>query len=110
MEFSLKSSRSNGQHKIKKGENNEDNNLLSKKWENKIENYVDKKLAQLNLEINKINDVFNLETYYKQKENKMKKFINIPYIKETNFYVKKYSNEIYDILIKDINKEYKKLK
>ena len=40
----------------------------------------------------------------------MKNFKNIPYIKETNFYVKKYSNEIYDILIKDINKEYKKLK
>ena len=110
MEFSLKSSRSNGQNKGKKGECNEDNNLLNKKWENKIENYVDKKLAQLNIEINKINDVFNLESYYEQKDSKMKKFINIPYIKETNFYVKKYSNEIYDILIKDINKEYKKLK
>jgi hypothetical protein len=110
MEFSLKSSRSNGQNKVKKGEYNEDNNLLNKKWENKIENYVDKKLAQLNIEINKINDIFNLENYYEQKDNKMKKYINIPYIKETNLYVKKYSNEIYDILIKDINKEYKKLK
>ena len=110
MEFSLKSNRSNGQNKGKKGEYNEDSNLINKKWENKIESYVDKKLAQLNIEINKINDTFNLENYYEQKENKMKKFINIPYIKETNFYVKKYSNEIYDILIKDINKEYKKLK
>ena len=110
MEFSLKSNRSNGQNKAKKGESNEDNNLLNKKLENKIENYVDKKLAQLNIEINKINDAFNLESYYEQKDNKMKKYLNIPYIKENNFYVKKYSNEIYDILIKDINKEYKKLK
>ena len=69
-----------------------------------------KKLSQLYLQMNQINDIFNIESYFAQKETKMKNYISIPYIKESNLYVKKYSNEIYDILIKDINKEYKNLK
>ena len=120
-EYSLKSTfsnKSNGQKKIKKirgvnkSEENEENNrtAISRKWENKIEDYVDKKLSQLHLQIVKIDDIFSIESYFEQKKRKMKKYKNIPYINESNFYVKKYSNDIYDELINDVNKEYKNLK
>ena len=107
------SAKPNGQNKIKKiyKEYDDINNFIStRKNKNKIENYVDKKLSQLNLQIDKINDIFSIESYFEQKENKMKKFINIPYISESNFYVTNFSNEIYDDLISDIYKEYKNLK
>ena len=108
------SARPNGQSKMKKvisKDYDEINNMISnKKMENKIENYVDKKLSQLNLQIDKINDIFSIESYFEIKENKMKKFINIPYISENNFYVKNFSNEKYDDLIGDIYKQYKNLK
>lgn len=121
MEYSLKntfSNKSNGQKKIKKikgvnkaAENEENNsNVVSKKWENKIEDYVDKKLSQLHLQIDKINDIFSIESYFEQKKRKMKKYKNIPFINESNIYVKKFNNENYDILIDDVNKEYKELK
>ena len=111
MEFS---SQPNGQNKIKKmisKDYEEINNfIINKKIENRIENYVDKKLSQLNLQIDKINDIFSIDSYFEQKEIKMKKFINIPYINDKNYYVTNYSNEIYDDLIGDIYKEYKNLK
>jgi len=121
IEYSTKSTfsnKSNGQKKIKKirgvskvEENEEINNsVISKKWENKIEDYVDKKLSQLHLQIDKIDDIFSIESYFETKKRKMKKYKNIPFIDENNFFVKKYSNGKYDILINDVNKEYKNLK
>ena len=111
MEFS---SQPNGQNKVKKfisKDYEEINNfIINKKIENRIENYVDKKLAQLNLQIDKINDIFSIDSYFEQKEIKMKKYINIPYINENNNYVTNYSNKIYNDLIGDIYKEYKNLK
>ena len=113
MEYSAKP---NGQHKIKKRiskDNNEMNNNIiinKKKIDKDIENYVDKKLSQLNLQIDKINDIFSIESYFEQKKNKMKKFVNIPYINEDNEYVQNYSDNIYNDLIEDIYKEYKNLK
>ena len=44
------------------------------KNKNKIENYIDMKLVQLNLEINKIDNGFNINSFFEQKEEKMKKF------------------------------------
>ena len=119
MEYTSKNTQSNkpnGQNKIKKSivgeddENNNSNNILNRKMENKIEKYVDKKLSQLNLQIDKLNDIFSIESYFEQKEIKMKQFINVPYINKKNIYVKTYSNEKYDSLINDIYKEYKNLK
>ena len=117
MEYTAKnnlSNKPNGQNKLRKsivGEDDENiNYLMIKKMENKIEKYVDKKLSQLHLQIDKLNDIFSIESYFEQKEIKMKRFINIPYINKKTIYVNKYSNEIYDDLINEINKEYKELK
>ena len=116
MEYTVKnnlSNKPNGQNKLRKsiiGEDDENINIMIKKMENKIEKYVDKKLSQLHLQIDKLNDIFSIESYFEQKEIKMKRFINIPYINKKTIYVKKYSSEIYEELINEINKEYKELK
>jgi len=115
LEYSLKNTsnnRPNGQNKIRKvlSCDYDQSIILNKKMENKIINYVDKKLSQLNLKIDEINDVFSIESYFEQKKLKMKNYINIPYINENTYYVSNYSDEIYDSLIADINKEYKNLK
>ena len=107
-------SKPNGQNKVKKLASKEydevNNMIMNKKIEKNIENYVDKKLSQLNLQIDKINDIFSIESYFEQKKNKMKNFINIPYINEDNMYVQNYNDDIYNDLINDIYKEYKNLK
>ena len=117
LEYSNKnasSNRSNGQKKPRKENSNEyeeiNKMIRNKKLQNKIENYVDKKLSQLNLQIDKINDVFSIESYFEQKEIKMQKYINVPYIKEGNMYVKNFNDEIYNDLINEIFKDYKNLK
>ena len=83
------------------------------KNKNKIENYIDMKLVQLNLEINKIDNGFNINSFFEQKEEKMKKYRNIPYIKANYEYVK-YIEKIdvneYQNILNDIDKEYKILK
>jgi hypothetical protein len=115
LEYSIKnngnSNKPNGQNKLRKVLSCDyDQEYLNKKLENKIENYVDKKLSQLYLKIDAINDIFSIESYFQQKKIKMKKFVNIPYINEKNIYVSNYKNDTYDSLIEDINKEYKNLK
>ena len=79
----------------------------------KIENLIDMKLLQLNLEINKINNDFNISTYFDKKEEKMKKYRNVPYIKKNDdyvTYVKNINDNEYQNLLYDIDKEYKILK
>ena len=112
LEYSGNNNKPNGQNKLRKvlSCDYDQNYLINKKLENKIENYVEKKLSHLSLKIDEINDMFSIESYFEQKRIKMKKFVNIPYINENNIYVHDYTNDMYDGLIQDINKEYKDLK
>ena len=85
----------------------------NKNNKNKIENYIDKKLIELNIEINKINNSFNLNSYFEQKEEKMKKYRNVPFIKKSDNYVdyiKSINLDEYENILNDIDKEYKILK
>ena len=86
------------------------NRINNKVVEEKIEKYVDKKLLQLNLQIEEIDDIFNLEDYFKDKDIKMKKFYSIPYIKEEFDFVQNYTNDEYEDLITKIQDQYKELK
>ena len=92
--------------------NNSSNNIpkIDKNFEEKIEKFVDKKLMQLNLQIEEIDELFNFEKYYIDKENKMKKYINIPYIKKDFDFIIKYTDENYDEKIAKIQTVYKELK
>ena len=83
---------------------------ISKKMEEKIEKYVDKKLMQLNLQIEEIEELFNFENYFKEKEEKMSQYTSLPYIKEDYDFVVNYSNEDYDEKMSEIEKVYKELK
>ena len=91
---------------------NSSNNIpnVNKNLEEKIEKYVDKKLMQLSLQIEEIDDLFNLDKYHKEKENKMKRYINIPYIKKDYDFIIKYTDENYDEKIDKIQIKYKELK
>ena len=95
-----------------KSSNNSSNNIpkINKNLEEKIEQYVDKKLMKLSLQIEEIDEKFNLDKYYEQKENKMKKYINIPYIKKDYDFIIKYTDDNYDEKIEKIQVEYKELK
>ena len=83
---------------------------ISKNMEEKIEKYVDKKLNQLNLQIKEIDDLFNFTIYFKEKEKKMKQYINLPFIKENFDFVQKLNNDEYEEKIEQIEKKYKELK
>ena len=92
--------------------NNSSNNIpkINKNLDEKIEKFVDKKLMQLSLQIEEIDDLFNFDKYYIDKENKMKKYINIPYIKKDFDFIIKYTDENYDEKIAKIQTVYKELK
>ena len=65
---------------------------------------------QLNLQIEEIDELFNLENYFKEKEDKMKQYISLPYIKENYDFINNFSNEDYDEKMEQIEKVYKELK
>ena len=83
---------------------------ISKKMEEKIEKYVDKKLMQLNVQIEELEELFNFDKYFREKEEKMCQFINLPYIKKNYDFVVKYSKDDYDEKMSQIEKVYKELK
>jgi len=81
-----------------------------KKIEEKMKKNAIKKLIKIEGRIDKIDSEFNLDEYFKEKEKKMEKFGKIPYIKKEYNYVKKYSNEIYTRLAKQLISMYQELK
>ena len=92
---------------------NQENQKSAKNDKNKIENFFDMKLLQLNSDINRISNEFNIEKYFSKKEEKMKKYNDVPYIKPNYKYVNYIKNidiNEYQNLLNDINKEYKILK
>ena len=84
--------------------------IVNKDLDEKIEKFVDKKLMQLSLQIDEIDDLFNLDKYYNEKENKMKKYINIPYIKKEFEFIIKFTDDSYEEKIDRIMTHYKELK
>ena len=92
--------------------NNSCNNIpkINKNLQEKIEKYVDKKLMQLSLQIEEIDDLFNLDKYYEEKQNKMKKYLNVPYIKKDYEFIIKFTDENYNAQIEKIQVQYKELK
>ena len=81
-----------------------------KKIEEKMKKNALKKLIKIEGQINKIDNEFNLDIYFKEKEKKMEEFGQIPYIKKEYNYVKRYSNEIYTRLSKQLISMYQELK
>ena len=80
------------------------------KIEEKAKKNALKRLVKIENQINKIDDKFNLDNYFLEKEKKMEEFDNILYIKKEYNYVKRYSNDIYTKLAKQLIAMYKELK
>ena len=80
------------------------------KIEEKAKKNALKRLVKIENQINKIDDKFNLDNYFLEKEKKMEEFGQIPYIKKEYNYVKRYSNEIYTRLSKQLISMYQELK
>ena len=78
--------------------------------EEKAKKIALKKLAKIEKQINRIDNGFNLENYFKEKERKMIEYGKIPYIKKEYNYVKKYSNEVYSSLVTHLMAQYQDLK
>ena len=80
------------------------------KIEERMKKNTLKKLVKIESQINKIDNEFNLDIYFKEKEKKMEEFGKIPYIKKEYNYVKRYSNDIYTRLSKQLISMYLELK
>ena len=90
--------------------NNKNKEVDIKKIEEKLKKNALKKLNKIEDQINRIDNEFNLDTYFKEKEKKMEEFGKIPYIKKEYNYVQRYSNDIYTRLARQLISMYQELK
>ena len=81
-----------------------------KKIEEKMKKNAIKKLVKIESQINRIDGEFNIDSYFQEKDKKMEEFGKIPYIKKEYNYVKRYSNEIYPKLVRQLISQYQDLK
>ena len=81
-----------------------------KKIEEKMKKNAIKKLVKIESQINQIDGEFNIDSYFQEKDKKMEEFGKIPYIKKEYNYVKRYSNEIYPKLVRQLISQYQDLK
>jgi len=90
--------------------NNKNKEVDLKKIEEKLKKNALKKLNKIEDQINRIDNEFNLDSYFKEKEKKMEEFGKIPYIKKEYNYVQRYSNDIYTRLARQLISMYQELK
>ena len=81
-----------------------------KKIEEKMKKNAIKKLVKIESQINRIDGEFNIDSYFQEKDKKMEEFGKIPYIKKDYNYVKRYSNDIYPKLVRQLMSQYQDLK
>ena len=74
------------------------------------EETIFKKINNIQREVNKLSNFFNLNSYFEKKDKGMQKYKKIPYIKPDCSYIKTYSNNIYGKIIDEINKQYDEIK
>lgn len=77
----------------------------------KKEDIIDEPLSfkTIEVKVNRLSAGFNLNSYFREKEEKMKTTKRIPYIKPDFSIVKKYSKEIYNKILKEINSQFEAL-
>ena len=108
--MSKKAKNSNVNNANNVNSSSKDFSKMTKNMEEKIEKYVDKKLMDLKKQIEEISNLFNFEEYFKEKEDKMKHYISLPYIKKNYKFVINYSDINYNERMSNIEKIYKNLK
>ena len=89
---------SKGKNKINNQKNEWKRIITDKQNLNKIEN-----------EFNKVSSIFNIENFFKEKEEKMKEFDQIPFIKKKQNYIESLTDDAYNQLLIQLNNKYKDL-
>ena len=89
---------------------NKNKEIDMKKIEEKLKKNAIKRLVKIESQINRIDNEFNIDSYFQEKDKKMEEFGKIPYIKKDYNYVKRYSNDIYPKLVKQLISMYQELK
>ena len=89
---------SKGKNKINNQKNDWKRIITDKQNLNKIES-----------ECNKISNAFNIDNFFKEKEDKMKEFDQIPFIKKKQNYIESLTDEAYNQLLIQLNNKYKDL-
>ena len=89
---------------------NKNKEVDMKKIEEKLKKNAIKRLVKIESQINRIDNEFNIDSYFQEKDKKMEEFGKIPYIKKEYNYVKRYSNEIYPKLVRQLISQYQDLK
>ena len=89
---------SKGKNKINNQKNEWKRIITDKQNLNKIEN-----------EFNKVSSIFNIENFFKEKEEKMKEFDQIPFIKKKQNYIESLTDDAYNQLLIHLNNKYKDL-
>ena len=89
---------------------NKNKEVDMKKIEEKMKKNAIKRLVKIESQINRIDNEFNIDSYFQEKDKKMEEFGKIPYIKKDYNYVKRYSNDIYPKLVKQLISMYQELK
>ena len=89
---------------------NKNKEVDMKKIEEKLKKNAIKRLVKIESQINRIDNEFNIDSYFQEKDKKMGEFGKIPYIKKDYNYVKRYSNDIYPKLVKQLISMYQELK
>ena len=89
---------------------NKNKEVDMKKIEEKLKKNAIKRLVKIESQINRIDNEFNIDSYFQEKDKKMEEFGKIPYIKKDYNYVKRYSNDIYPKLVKQLISMYQELK
>ena len=89
---------------------NKNKEIDLKKIEEKMKKNAIKRLVKIESQINRIDNEFNIDSYFQEKDKKMEEFGKIPYIKKDYNYVKRYSNDIYPKLVKQLISMYQELK
>ena len=92
------------------GMKNKNKEVDMKKIEEKLKKNAIKRLVKIESQINRIDNEFNIDSYFQEKDKKMEEFGKIPYIKKDYNYVKRYSNDIYPKLVKQLISMYQELK
>ncbi len=111
----------NAKSKINCWTNNDKNTVNIRtfsKGKNKINNQknewkkiiTDKQnLKKIENEFNKMSNTFNIENFFKEKEEQMKEFDQIPFIKKKQNYIESLTDEAYNQLLIQLNNKYKDL-
>jgi hypothetical protein len=82
-------------------------NYKNDEWKRVIND--NRSINKLENDFKTIDNNFNIENFFNEKENQMKEFNQIPFIKKKQNYIQILSNDSYNEIVTQLNNKYKDL-